>query len=94
VTVDSGPVLVTEEMRRQQRRRARRARVRFALVCAWGRTGYRPWARLLHRAGLHHTRSGYAEHGDRWVRCDWCGISGITHYAGSIGVDTERDGHQ
>ncbi len=42
----------------------------------WARAGYRPWARLLHRFNLHHTRQiGPMEDGAIIHRCDWCGAS-------------------
>jgi hypothetical protein len=46
------------------------------LRTAWARTGYRPWARLLHRVSLHHTRRiGPLEDGAIVHRCEWCGLS-------------------
>jgi hypothetical protein len=50
--------------------------MRFRLTLLWARTGYRPWARLLHRLNLHHTRRhGPFEDGTFAHRCDWCGVS-------------------
>jgi hypothetical protein len=51
--------------------------VRFRLRLLWGRTGYRPLARLLHRLNLHHTvRIGPLDDGVIVERCEWCGLSG------------------
>lgn len=67
---------ITPKMRRQDRRRRRRLAVRRRLVLLWGRTGYQPWARLLHRLNLHHTRTyGPMEDGLSLVKCEWCGLS-------------------
>jgi hypothetical protein len=42
----------------------------------WARFGYRPWARLLHRFDLHHTkRIGPIGDGEIIHKCEWCGIS-------------------
>jgi hypothetical protein len=43
----------------------------------WFRFGYRPFARLLHRFNLHHTkRIGPLEPtGDYVHKCEWCGVS-------------------
>lgn len=42
----------------------------------WLRFGYRPWARLLHRFNLHHSRTiGPMEDGCSLHRCEWCGMS-------------------
>ncbi len=52
---------------------------------AWRRHGYRPWARLLHRFGLHHTRrigpleSEWQGRMDYVIRCEWCGLSRVEH---------------
>ena len=87
-TPDSAKVgAVTPKMRRQDRRRAIKHALRHRLTCLWGRTGYRPWQRLLHRMNLHHTRTSYVmgdECGEmKHVRCDWCGLTTVTqqHYS-------------
>lgn len=47
------------------------------LLFLWYRTGYRPWARLLHRVNLHHTREyGPLADGRYMIRCEWCGLFG------------------
>lgn len=40
----------------------------------WSRFGYRPWARLLHRFGLHYARRSYMEDGSILHWCHWCGM--------------------
>jgi hypothetical protein len=46
------------------------------MTSLWLRFGYRPWARLLHRLSLHHTRRiGPMEDGAIIHKCEWCGVS-------------------
>lgn len=51
-----------------------RRAVRFHLRLLWCRTGYRSWARLLHRFDLHHTRSHMIDD-TVLTKCDWCGLA-------------------
>lgn len=58
-----------------------RARWAIAGWCAsiYHRFIYRHLMRLSHRFNWHHTRTSYPD-GDTYVRCDWCGIGGVTRY--------------
>jgi hypothetical protein len=71
---------VTPEMRRQDRRRARRRAVRHWLRCQWGWTGYRPTMRVLHRLNLCWMEPLPIREGEngQWINvwCSWCGVRG------------------
>lgn len=62
-----------------------RSRLALAVRTLWLRSGYRPWALLLHRLNLHHTRTVHMPSDVRVVRCDWCGVSGRDWRGGVTG---------
>ena len=41
---------------------------------------YRHFMKLAHKYGWHHMRPCYPN-GDTMLRCDWCGLSVVTHRA-------------
>jgi hypothetical protein len=71
---------LTPEMRKQERRRARRIVARHWLDCQFARIGYRPTMRLLHRMNLCWVQPSPMREGDngQWtpVWCHWCGVRG------------------
>ncbi len=59
---------------------------------AWCSYGYQPWARLLHRFSLHHTRTfGPMDDGALLIRCEWCGVQRVERpLASRLHVEKEQ----
>lgn len=71
---DERTAAVTPEMRRQDRKRARRQAARFRIRLAFGATLYRPLMRVLHRLNCCWMEPMPVEPGRAW--CHWCGMRG------------------
>lgn len=76
---NTGCVEVTPAERRRMLRKRRGEAVRFCFRLLWARTGYRPWARLLHRLNLHHAKRHTMLDGTVITKCEWCGLSAVEY---------------
>lgn len=74
-TATDGARQVTPEMcRLDPGKRARRQHVRFRLRLLWGRIGYRPTMRLIHRLNWCWMEPTPVDPNRAW--CHWCGMRG------------------